>query len=280
MRLLALGLVAALAACSPEIDLTADAALEAASAAAEAGDTRRAMALIDYAAETGDLDALAYREGVFNQGYVRVPEGYTQGQMQRHVALPVMFWHQWEARSDLEDALARGVEAEDATSLLKVAERLSARGHGATERESERDSARAIYRFLEDADVDPIRLAFLAFNLENRDEGLRRLEMASNAGDPTACHLAFYWSGEKRRTDTALELSDAIDYFEGCRSRALEAGYPFRDKPMSESLVTSLTTQAKAGNPASIPLHAELLETGVLERHPRLRPLLEIATDA
>lgn len=276
MRPLSLGLLAALTACA-DPGLNADDALEAAHAAAEAGDARHAMAMIDHAAETGDLDALEYRDRVYGRGYVQVPVGYVEGTTQQNVALPVFFWHQFEARRDLEAALERGVQAGDPGALLVLADRLISPALGYRDRPADPDSARAIYRALEGADVDPLRLAVLAHNLEDEAGYDRHLARAVASGDHTACLMSGFSRDDpamERGISMAESVAASVTFYEECRSRALEAGFAIEGDGLAAEVLASLRDEAESGNTEAVALRDDVIATGVLEQHPRLRPFL------
>ena len=283
LRLLLAPLALAVGACSsPAAPVgSAEDAIDAAHAAAEAGDTGRALDLIDRAAASGDIEALAFRADVYERGYLAVPAGHRSGEPAHHVAFWAWPWEAAGARRDAERALAERVERGVHDALFLLADRLvSGRfvdGRWARP-PAERDSARALYRRLAAEGGDPQRLAWLARSLGDPDAWLGHLRDGVAAGDDRACVYLAAFEDHRDRHSAAL-TSRAIDALEACRAMAPAADRADPFHTFADRTLGTLAREARSGNGDASAALDSLRQLGVLDRHPRLADVADGETD-
>ena len=269
-RLLA-ALAVALAGCgTAPSGLSPDDAFQSAMAAVDSGDVRRALRLLDEAADAGHLDALAVRAGAYRRGYLQTDygRGYQRGVLPSNLPFFVLPGQAGAAGRAYQDALAAGAARHDADAMFRLAHELAQPQWINSERipPADLDSARAIYDRLNAQSADPFRLAMLALSLHDTDERNRQLDVATEAGDGRACWWTL-WTGPRRNLATAAGFSDYVDDAEAC-PLDLQA-----DDPVADDL-RALAGQVRAGNDAASALLDSLRAEGVFRRHPRLAALV------
>jgi len=233
------------------------------------GDTHRALALLEDAAESGHLDALATLAEARHRGYLRSPSESAA----TFIPIVTFPWQAPLAARRLDRALRAGVEAGNETARFFAAEHLLDKRFVDGEwvsSEADRDSARALYRSLADDGADPFRLAFLAQRLQDKDAYFHYLNAAAESGNPSACSLLF-WPKTRSHKPDADALAERIDEVEACRQRVPEAD---RDQPSFDFAANTVRALVAAGTEMA-PVVDSLRALGVFERHPRLAALVD-----
>lgn len=237
-----------------------------------AGDAEAAVALLDAAAEAGDLAAMALLAEAHGRGYLRRSLGNGAS---THVAIQTRPWSPLLAYRRYQSAVHERAERGDPDARFLLADGYLTQQHidGAWRHPAGHlDSARAIYRRLEAAGADRLRLALLAQRLGDEPAFRAHLGAAAEAGDPKAC---IFLSWEERPRTSRFDvgaLAAFIDRTEDCRALAPERD---RDAPLytyGASTVQTLRSEAEAGNAAAVATLDSLRATGVFERHPALAP--------
>ncbi len=276
--LLALALV--LSACRPSPPAAPPADLRAAvQAQLAAGDADGALRMLrDHAPH--HLAAHAMLSEAYQDGYVRLPDSL--GGMGVNVAIQT-----WPGQASLEAwrferHLTRAAEAGEPDALLMTARKgfesirmVDGRMVPAELRPSQRDSMRAVYRQVANADVDPLHLGLLARALGDTAAYRRHLTEAAALGDPTACTFKVWFEEEGTQTTTSHTRGLALYYD---RVAACRPGHPI--PPAAARPLRELRAQIDLGNPAATVTLDSLHHLGVFERHPELAEALGPVTSA
>ena len=275
-------LALAVGACSsPPSGLSPDDAIAEAHAAAQGGDVGRALDLIDEAAASGDIRALAFRADTYARGSVRVPMGYVYGETAHDVAFWAWPWEARDARRTFERALAERVGRGDHDARFVLAGRLAEMERvGGEWVRRDLDSARAVYHALEADGAEPFRLAALAMVLGDEAGWDRHVDAAAAEGHPEACGFQAMRREDGRAFLGAVAIAASIDAVEACRQRGPDLPGGRVVPSTGEHLVGTLAEQSRLGNGAAVATLDSLRQSGVFERHPRLAALAETATDA
>ncbi len=272
-RFLLAALAALVAGCgAAPSGLSPDDAFQSAMTAADSGDVRRALALLDEAAEAGHVEALAVRARAYGRGYLRTDygRGHQRGVIPSNLSLLVLPGQARAAEDDYQQALAEGARAGDEDVLFRLADKLLDRQFAeGVWREGDQDSARAVYRRLSAQGAAPLRLAFLAKRLDDDPAYDAHLDAAAAAGDPHACLFQMYRSHGQAEMFSARRVAASIDHVESCRA-ASPAARDSKRLAYADSTLSSLANQARRGNAEAHVVLDSLRTLGVFERHPRL----------
>ena len=281
LRLLALaGLVAACG--PPPSGLSPDDAYEAAWAAADRGDVRRALGLLDEAADAGHLAALGARAEAASRGYLRTRGGAPE----RNLAYLPWPGEASRTAARYDAALRDSVRAGHSDALyLALDDVLGRGGPGSEPARADRDSADALYRRLVQTGRGTLGLAFVAQRLGREADSERWLAEAA-AQDRGACFHRLFLSTALPPSETpedraAVEAelrspryhADFIGGAERCAALpdggALASGDGVR-VDVSGRFVRALRAAAAAGDDEATALLDGLRAEGVFQRHPRL----------
>ncbi len=254
----------------PPSGLSPDAAYRASLEAVGQGDVPRALALLGEAAEAGHLDALEYRARSYRRGELRTDwyRGWQPGKIEASHPFLVLPGQAEAAHADYRRALEVASDAGDHDALFRFAAMLHEQSWHSDTRAPARDSARAVYRRLVGLGADPLRLAYLAHNLDLRDDHRGHLQRAVQAGDPSACLQLAY--ATHNRAFSARTVSQQIDAFEDCRRLAQHNPRPGVEFDQAGQTLRALAAQVRRGNHDARVVLDSLRADGVFSRHPRL----------
>ena len=270
MRLLLASLVLGLAACSQPSGLAPDAAYDLATELARAGDTDRALALVEEAAAGGHLVALrrlahGYRHGIVFLGPDDAPGRIEVGRTPRA---------ERRVQRAYERALADSLRAGSDQARLFVASGLMGGwmiltdttglpdGARASWRipQSEVDSARALYRQIADGDLPPLELAPLARAVGDEPAYRRHLAQAIARGERDGCVLDVLAEHGQPDVRSAGGLSLFIDRLTACDPR----------EPWGDEMLANIRQSAEDGSARAAGTLDSLRALGLAERYPHL----------
>lgn len=268
IRLLLLALAVVLTACSIP-NRAPDAAYADYLAAVESRDADAAYAHLDAAADAGHLSAMAEQIEAHRRGYVAPP-----GVDAPNLPVRTPLWRLGRLERRFARALRDSAAAGSPTALLFVSEQITGRltivaGEMQTDlAPADRDTVTALYRRLVGSDVARMALANVAWHLGDDDAARRHLDEAVAAAEPGACAFRLWIvSDERPDLGTPAGFADYVDRVGAC-PRPVGGPDPAADD------VRALVAEADGGNDAARAFLADLHQTGVFDRHPRLDALV------